>query len=265
MKRTFEMNGKSYNSMMDIARDLGVKRVYPKDFDKYGIKEVDDTELASDVDSMIEEQDASESQSVETVEDEVKSDEKIVAEAAEDDTESVSDENGDPVNRVEKTEKKSKEAKVVKEKVEKSPVAKKRLGTVEDIKLAEDGVGTMDIIQFNDTIKHFGVEALVKMAETAGIDTWESITNEPIRRMRLLMEIKSHYYPTDKTPVRPKSNWKKVNLEALVTLADEHKLEYKKSDEEQIQRMWVIFALNTAGLTPQDLKKSEPEEEETNA
>ena len=153
MKHTFEMNGKSYNSMMDIARDLGVKRVYHKDFDKYGIKEVDDTELASDVDSMIEEQDASESQSVETVEDEVKSDEKIVAEAAEDDTESVSDENGDPVNRVEKTEKKSKEANVVKEKVEKSPVAKKRLGTVEDIKLAEDGVGTMDIIQFNDTIK----------------------------------------------------------------------------------------------------------------
>lgn len=245
MKRTFEMNGKSYNSMMDIARDLGVKRVYPKDFDKFGIKELSDDNVSntgSDVESVVEEQDVDNSAKEETV-----------VEVTEDDTENVSDED---CVKAKEPEKKSKTT---------EKVVKKRLGTDEDIKLAEDGVGSMTIVQFNDTIKHFGVEALVKMAETAGIDTWENITNEPIRRMRLLMEIKSHYYPADKTPVRPKSNWKKVDLKSLINLADENTLEYKKSDDEQIQRMWVIFALNTAGLTPQDLKKSEPEEGETNA
>ena len=39
MKKTFEMNGKAYDSMTTIAKELGVKRIYPKDFAKYGITE----------------------------------------------------------------------------------------------------------------------------------------------------------------------------------------------------------------------------------
>lgn len=39
MKKTFEMNGKTYDSMTAIAKELGVKRIYPKDFAKYGITE----------------------------------------------------------------------------------------------------------------------------------------------------------------------------------------------------------------------------------
>lgn len=39
MKKTFEMNGKSYDSMTAIAKELGVKRIYPNDFAKYGITE----------------------------------------------------------------------------------------------------------------------------------------------------------------------------------------------------------------------------------
>ena len=39
MKKTFEMNGKAYDSMTAIAKELGVKRIYPKDFAKYGITE----------------------------------------------------------------------------------------------------------------------------------------------------------------------------------------------------------------------------------
>lgn len=39
MKKTFEMNGKAYDSITAIAKELGVKRIYPKDFAKYGITE----------------------------------------------------------------------------------------------------------------------------------------------------------------------------------------------------------------------------------
>lgn len=39
MKKTFEMNGKAYDSMTAIAKELGVKRIYPNDFAKYGITE----------------------------------------------------------------------------------------------------------------------------------------------------------------------------------------------------------------------------------
>ena len=39
MKRTFEMGGKSYTTLTAIAKELGVKRIYPRDFAKYGITE----------------------------------------------------------------------------------------------------------------------------------------------------------------------------------------------------------------------------------
>lgn len=42
-KRLFEMNGKRFNSMAEIAKELGVTRVRPQQFDKYGIVEVSDT------------------------------------------------------------------------------------------------------------------------------------------------------------------------------------------------------------------------------
>ena len=44
MKKTFEMNGKTYDSMTAIAKELGVKRIYTKDFAKYGITESSKTE-----------------------------------------------------------------------------------------------------------------------------------------------------------------------------------------------------------------------------
>ena len=111
----------------------------------------------------------------------------------------------------------------------------------------------MDIISFNNYIKHFTVDALVALADAAGVKNWDSITNEPIRKMRLLMEIKAFYYPQDKTPVKPNSEWRKVDLADLLALAKKHKLNYKKSDDEKIQRMWVIMAIKAANLTPQDL------------
>lgn len=42
MARKFKYNGKEYNSMMDIAREIGINRLYPRDFAKYGVEEITD-------------------------------------------------------------------------------------------------------------------------------------------------------------------------------------------------------------------------------
>ena len=42
MTRKFKYNGKTYSSMMSIAREIGISRLYPRDFAKYGVEEVTD-------------------------------------------------------------------------------------------------------------------------------------------------------------------------------------------------------------------------------
>ena len=42
MARKFKYNGNIYNSMMSIAKEIGINRLYPKDFPKYGIEEITD-------------------------------------------------------------------------------------------------------------------------------------------------------------------------------------------------------------------------------
>ena len=202
MKRTFVMNGKTYNSMMDIARELGVKRVYPRDFAKLGIVETTGSDDVA---------------------------EETVADVAEETVADVAEE----------TPKKS------------------GTGTPDEIKKAQDSVSSATLEEFNNTIRHFNLEALVTMAEEAGVKTWDTITNAPIRKMRLLMELKGHYYPGQKLPVKVGSVWHKLTLEQLMELADENNLDYKKIEDKKIQRMWVTMALNKSGLKPEDYKQED--------
>lgn len=262
--RTFTMNGNTYTSMMDIARELGVKRIYPRDFDKYGIVETtgqDTTQVATNDIAK-----ADDNAQAQVANDTVVADDAIVATdvQADDDTQAsddtVDNQQTDVAddNKVEDKAEKTQDAKTDNKdnKKDESKVDKRftrKLGTPEQIKEAQDNAGKMDIISFNNYIKHFTVDALVALADAAGVKNWDSITNEPIRKMRLLMEIKAFYYPQDKTPVKPNSEWRKVDLADLLALAKKHKLDYKKSDDEKIQRMWVIMAIKAANLTPQDL------------
>lgn len=328
MKRTFEMNGKQYTSMMDIARELGVKRIYTKDFDKYGITETTgQTAVNTDVKVDTAKTTVDEPQEVEVVEYEIPEEELDALETIkqmdgweedglatgnnDDDVfYAVNHEVGDVHNElffkttyrdivdgtadedngtwmtaqevleevkkaeehqqveVKKPVKASKTTKKANKKTEKKDKEPKvdhrftrKTGKPEEIQEVQSKVSQMTIIEFNDYIKHFSLEALIQMAETAGVKTWEDIDNEPIRKMRLLMEIKGHYFPNDKTPVKPNSCWKKNTLEELLELAQEHNLTFKASNDSKIQRMWVIMALKEAGLTPDDLKAKTQEEE----
>lgn len=42
MKKTYEMNGKQYNTLTAMAKEIGISRLYTKDFAKYGIVEITD-------------------------------------------------------------------------------------------------------------------------------------------------------------------------------------------------------------------------------
>lgn len=270
--RTFTMNGNTYTSMMDIARELGVKRVYPSDFDKYGIVETTGQDIQVAADDTVKADDNTQAQVVDTIDTTVAATEDVKADdtvqAQQDDTQADStgdddqqtDTQADVANdqkqddKVDEADTKAEDK--ADDKKDEPKVDKRftrKLGTPEQIKEAQENAGKMDIISFNNYIKHFTVDALVALADAAGVKNWDSITNEPIRKMRLLMEIKAFYYPQDKTPVKPNSEWRKVALADLLALAKKHKLDYKKSDDEKIQRMWVIMAIKAANLTPQDL------------
>lgn len=284
--RTFTMNGNTYTSMMDIARELGVKRVYPRDFDKYGIVETtgQDTQVATD--DTVKADNNAKVQVADTTADDNTVAATVDVQAQQDDTQvtadditdgqqqaDVADDQKQDDNKAEDKAEEVKDNKVADEdktddKKDEPKVDKRftrKLGTPEQIKEAQDNAGKMDIISFNNYIKHFTVDALVALADAAGVKNWDSITNEPIRKMRLLMEIKAFYYPQDKTPVKPNSEWRKVALADLLTLAKKHKLDYKKSDDEKIQRMWVIMAIKAANLTPQDLPQKDSKADKADA
>lgn len=265
------MNGNTYTSMMDIARELGVKRVYPRDFDKYGIVEttgqdtqvaVDDTVKTDDTQAQVADTadtTVAATDDVQAADDTVQAQQDDIQVGA-DDSQQVddiqSDVTDDQTQDADKADEDVQDTKADDKKADEPKVDKRftrKLGTPEQIKEAQENAGKMDIISFNNYIKHFTVDALVALADAAGVKNWDSITNEPIRKMRLLMEIKAFYYPQDKTPVKPNSEWRKVDLADLLALAKKHKLNYKKSDDEKIQRMWVIMAIKAANLTPQDL------------
>ena len=220
--RTFKMNGKTYTSMMDIARELGLKRVYPRDFAKLGIEEMTDVQDVQDVTS-----DNAETADVKT--EDVK-------------TEDVKTEDV-------KTDKRF----------------TRKTGTDEQIKEAQSLAATVGVVEFNNYIKHFSVSALVKMAESVGVDTWDDIANEPIRRMRLFMEIKAYYYPNEKTPVKSVSGWKALSLNELIKIAEDNNLDFKTSTDDKIQRMWVTLALSKSGLNPLDFKPKKAQEEDVDA
>lgn len=229
--RTFKMNDKTYTSMMDIARELGIKRVYPRDFAKYGIVELTDSQDTAD-----------ESTKVDDVVQEVKAD--------------VAEEKNDKPQADDTKNSKAKTQKHV-----------HKVGTAEEIQSVKDNVGSMTIQEFCEEVKHFTVSALLELAKHAdpAMNTWDSITNEPIRKMRLTMELKKFYFPNDKlASAKPATGWKKMELNKMLEIADNNHVDYKKYDDEKIQRMWLTVALNKAGLNPQDYQNIKDKQEVAN-
>lgn len=229
--RKFQMNGKVYESMAAIAKELGVNRVRPSQFDKYGITEITD---AVTVDT----------KAVETA----KAEEPVKA-----DTKPVSEKDSSkkkPAKKAVKTT--SEEAKKTEDKEEVKANTSDNKAAVET-KSGDDET----LEEYSKRLKKSSMDDLVKYAEEAGVDVYESITNEQIRRMRITMALKAHYYPNEKLEVKKATGFKKIDLDTLIKAADERGLKYKKVDFPAIQRMWVTKALTDAGVTVDDLSKAE--------
>lgn len=255
MKRTFKMNDRTYTSMMDIARELGVKRVYPRDFGKYGIVEL--TEDDAEATASEPEQTKAEPEAEATAE--------AVAETsaeAEAHVEEHKAEVEEPTEEV-KSEAPNAAKKPIKKSIKKSikePKERKerKIGSEEDIKELVESLPNLSLEDFQTTIKHFTNDALIALAAALkkDINKYPELTNAPIRKMRLIMELKKALFPGQYYNTVKKSCWKKLSLDELKKLAKDNNLTYKVVYDEKVQRMFLIMELNKAGVKPaQEVKE----------
>lgn len=191
MKRTFELNGRIFYTMMDMARELGVARIYPKDFAKYGIKEVDGVTV------------------------------------------------------------KKAEALDVKPDVAESTTVVTKTNVIVNVK----NVVINTLQDYANFLKGKTLDELISLCKADGVDTCDSISFEPIRKMHLVMNLKEKKFPGEKLETRKPTDFRKVSFDILKTTADDMNLEYRKSDNNTITRMWVTKALIDAGVNPEDLIK----------
>lgn len=245
MKRTFKMNDHTYTSMMDIARELGVKRVYPRDFDKYGIVEL--TEDDAEATAAEPEQTKDEPEAEATAE--------AVAKTSAEAEATVEEPKAEVEEPAEEHKVEDVKAEAKKPKATKKPSKERKgrkTGSEEDIKGLVESLPNLSLEDFQTTIKHFTNDALIALAAELkkDINQYPELTNAPIRKMRLIMELKKALFPGQYYNTVKKSCWKKLSLDELKKLAKDNNLTYKAVDDEKVQRMFLIMELNKAGVKP---------------
>ena len=230
MKKTYEMNGKTYATLSAIAKELGIARIRSNQLDKYGIKEVtsgdvkkaDDTVVVNDVPATVD----------------------VAADKADDKADKKVDAPAKKVNTTKKSDE-TKDESVVK------------TGTAEDIAEVEKNVVDMNARELGKAVTNFTVDALVTMVKNVDGNTWDSIKNAPIRKMRLIMELKKQYFPDEVRQAAPAkvSPWKAITTEVLKKAAKKQKVSWTECDNDSINRMRIIMALKKKGVQAEDLNK----------
>lgn len=233
MKRTFEMKGKSYNTLTAIAKELGVKRVYVRDFVKFGITETTETDVAISksvniLDDVTDVQDDNQDSSEEEV-------------ILQNDQNEDSQEETDQVISVTSTPQTEEE----------------KIAQIE-----RDVVDYTDVNELVKNVRKISLNGLIKMVENIQGDLWERISNEGIRKMRLIMELKKGYFPESQpTKIHLSSNsssgpspWKKISTADLQSAAASRNLTWKDCSNDGILRMRLIMVLKKAGVTADELQ-----------
>ena len=124
--KIYIMNGKQFKSMMEIARELGRKRVYPKDFEKLGIQCVDADDVANYQQLKL---------------------------------------NTDIPKVKKETKKTSEKAKTSPKEKAKKPKTDKKYGSSQEITEALDMAGKVSVEDFSEFIKHFSLKSLEKLSK----------------------------------------------------------------------------------------------------
>lgn len=276
MKRTFEMNGKQYNTLTAIAKELGVKRVYVRDFAKFGITEttgtvVTDNVISKSVNILTDDDTQDEDATQEEVQDEpipanplntggsqfifahVTTGGIAVDKIIDIPTEST------PANNVQDNA--TQEDQVTQDETD-APVEEDPVVTTpqtEEEKIAQierDIVDYQDETELGQHLRKISLQGLVTMVKNIQGDLWERITNTNIRKMRLIMELKKGYFPDSQPKSKSTSGpspWKKITTTNLKAAAAAKSLAYKDCDNEGILRMRLIMVLKAAGVTANEL------------
>lgn len=274
-KKVFVYESKTYNTLKEIAEVRGVKQVARRDMERLGIKEV--TEIVPETPETKAEP-VNTPEPVETPEPEKKAEEtpenKPEPEAKKEEEKPTpytdATEKDDVLGREypkgeepkepspEPSPEPTKEPEPIKTprkgnvNKDKTPKQDDSEPTAEELAKAKElqkEYGVANVDELAETLKGMEAEALVSMAKDLGL-SWNENPHIGINRMRAGIEIRKAIFPGERRTRKPKSPWKNFNLEELVKIAKEHKLDYLETADDRITRMWVIKALKDANITP---------------
>lgn len=212
MKTVFVLKDEKlkFPSMLQVAKHLGKSRIYRKDFERFNIEEMTEEEFETFL--VTEDKDElSETVTVEEVAEEIV--EPSVTESIEE-VESKNDET--PENASE---------------------------DVEDIEIPSFN----DIVEFSEVMKSLGGKKIVALAKKLDLE-WTEHEKLSVQTMRASIALRKHFFPGQRRPKRKKSPWKRIPYQDLKKLALENNLTWTETEDERINRMWVINALKRAGV-----------------
>ena len=225
MKKMYQYNGKTYTTITEIAKEVGKSRLSSKDFDKYGITVVDNTNQATP---------ATTSQLISAH----LSADGIVADSVA----------GIP-HEVPTTYTTATTYVTVTTLTTTTPVKE------DEVTRIEREVVDMTRHSFGTELSKLDMDSLIKMAKNVNVNLWEKMTNISIRRMRLVMELKEAYFPTNTPRITPPPTpWKGIPFDKLAQKAKDNGITWATDNHPNINRMRLIMALKKNGIQASDVE-----------
>lgn len=257
----FKMNNETYPSMLAIAKELGRSRIYRKDFEKFGITEIDENEIQSAEAEVKAEVATTVAEPVEEVEEtEIESSESQ-GKASEAKNKEVEQSNTTEAEKAKETENKKSNRSKMSEEEKKAKRAERRAKkraereeakkpTPEMIAKAEElqkKAGYTDIWEWAVDMKKKTAEEVFALATSLEIE-WQEHKVERINRMHAVMALRKNLFPGQKRPKVRRSAWKGISNEEIARVCAENHVEYAENVDEKIVRMHMIKALKDAGI-----------------
>lgn len=259
---------KGYPSMLQTAKALGKSRIRPDQLEKLGVKEMTEEEFEAfkneaTADNQPEAPKAEEVVTAEPVVEnkEVTTEEPTPEPEEEEETEEptpeelaevapVTDsEEPEPTEDTPETPEEPEASEEDSEEEEES--TDEEDSEEEETEEADDdeALSFESIDEFVETMKGMSGEEVIELAQGLNLE-WNENANKGINRMRASIALREHFFPGQRRPSGPKSPWKKVPYSEIEAIAKANDLQWTITEDEKINRMWAIHALNKAGITP---------------